>query len=89
MIVIKERVVKIKAVDWGYYDDSGGYKVEEEVLKPYIGWIYGQVIIENDDYISIAAEVFEDSRVRKVSAIPKSAILEIIEFDRIHKENTF
>jgi len=84
MIVTSERLVKVKAVDWGFYDDSGGYQVDEEVLRPFIGWLYGQVVIETDDFISITAEVFEDGRVRKVTSVPKSAIREIIEFSRVN-----
>jgi len=83
MTIIKnERLVKIKAIDWGFWDDSAGYRIEDGSFKPYTGWIYGQVIIETDKYISIAGEVFEDKRARKVTSIPKSVIIEIVEFKR-------
>ena len=81
-IIKEERLVKVKAVDWGFWDDPSGYSVQEDSFKPYIGWLYGQVIIETEDYISIIGEAFEDGRVRKVTSIPKSAIIEIVEFTR-------
>ena len=82
MIITKERLVKIKAIDWGFWDSSDGYELTEGSFKPYIGWLYGQVIIETDEYIVLAAEAFEDKRVRKVTSVPKSAVIEIIEFER-------
>jgi len=81
MIIKEERLVKIKAVDWGYWDDTGGYEVYEGRFKPYTGWLYGQVIEETDEYIAVVQEVFGD-RVRKVTSVPKSAIREITEFRR-------
>ena len=81
-IIKEERLVKVKAIDWGFWDDPSGYRMEEDSFKPYIGWLYGQVVIETEDYISVAGEVFEDGRVRKVTSIPKSAVIEIVEFKR-------
>lgn len=84
MTIIKtERLVKIKAIDWGYWDDANGYEVKEGSFKPYIGWLFGKVIEETDDYIAVAHETFEDGRVRKITSVPKSAVEEIIEFERI------
>jgi len=77
-----ERLVKIKAIDWGYWDDSSGYEIKEDSFEPYTGWIYGQVIIDTDNYIAIASEVFGDGRARKITSLPKTAIIEIIEFKR-------
>jgi len=83
MALIKnERLVKVKAVDWGYWDDPGGYEIKEGAFKTYIGWLHGQVIEETDEYIAIGHETFEGNKVRKTTSIPKSAILEIIEFKR-------
>ena len=81
-ILKEERLVKVKAIDWGFWDDPSGYRVDEDAFEPYIGWLYGQVVVETEDYISIAGEVFEDGRVRKVTSVPKSAIIEIVEFKR-------
>jgi len=82
-LITHERLVKIKAIDWGFWDSSDGYVLnDEDDFKPYIGWLYGQVVIETDEFISITQEIFSDKRARKITSIPKSAILEIIEFER-------
>jgi len=83
MKVTEERVVKITAVDWSYTDDAEGYSLHvDDQFLPIQGDIYGKVIEESDDHIALAMEVFEGEDVRKVESIPKSAIIEIVEFER-------
>jgi len=82
-MIKNEKLVKVKAVDWGYRDDSDGYEIKEGGFTPYIGWLHGQIVEETDDYLAIAHETFENNRVRKVTSIPKSAILERVDFEQI------
>jgi len=79
MIIEDERIVKIKATDWVIWEEN--IDLEDE-FKPYTGWLIGQVVMETDEYITIASELSKNNKVKKAISIPKGAVIEIIEFRR-------
>ncbi len=71
------RVVKITAIDWMSTDET--FQYDPGKLIPLDAEVYGQVIEETDEYITIG-QIFFFDRVRATITIPKGCIKEIVEY---------
>jgi hypothetical protein len=60
--------VKVKAVDWGIVEHQTSQS--DPVHTIVRGTIYGQVIVVNDEWLTIAMQVFSDGGVRYSLSLP-------------------
>ena len=65
-------IVSIYAVDWGTYYEQVSRNTDFKIVK---GWVHGQVVKEEEEYLVIAQEVFDEGDVRIVVTIPKVCII--------------
>lgn len=70
------KVVSLYAMDWGTYHDQTSINTEFKLVK---GWIHGQIIQENDEYLALAQQVFDEGDVRIVVTIPKVCIIKRVD----------
>lgn len=60
-------IVAVRAVDWGYEGEQHPATAAFTIVR---GTIYGQVIKCNDEWITLAFQVFDGGDVRSVLSIP-------------------
>jgi len=70
------KVVCIYAEDWTGLDKVYFYheKIKEKDVKPAHGELYGLVIFENKDFITITQQVFDVNQARDNLSIPRRSI---------------
>lgn len=68
-------VVAINAVDWGYEDDQLAASSDFSIVR---ARIYGEVILCNDEWITVAFQVFDGGDVRCTLSIPWVTVTHIV-----------
>lgn len=73
-------VVKVKAIDWGLVNEQ--LRADDPAHRIVHGTIYGQIIICNDEQITLAPQVFDDGGVRGALTMPWVTVLEVTILER-------
>lgn len=74
-------IVAINAVDWGYEEGQHAASSAFDIVR---ARIYGQVVIVNDEWITIAPQVFDGGDVRCALSIPWVTVSLLIVLERAH-----
>lgn len=74
-------VVAIRAMDWGYEDEQFPATAAFTIVR---GRIYGEVIVCNDEWITLAFQVFDSGDVRCALSVPWVTVTELIILERVN-----
>lgn len=74
---MSKTLVAVYALDWAGYAEQLERKYPFDVIR---GWVFGELLTEDDEKIVIAHQSFDDNGVRHVSVIPAGNVLKRHEF---------
>lgn len=74
-------VVAIRAVDWGYEGEQNPATSAFDIVR---GRVYGEVIVCNDEWITVASQVFDGGDVRCALSVPWVTVTELTILERVH-----
>lgn len=74
-------IVAINAVDWGYEEGQFPAVSAFDIVR---ARVYGQVVLVNDEWITLAFQVFDGGDVRCVLSIPWVTVSQLVILERAH-----
>jgi hypothetical protein len=70
------RIVAVRAVDWGLVQEQT--VASDPALTIVRGRVYGQIVVCNDDWLTIAPQVFDDGGIRNAVSLPWVTVTEVV-----------
>jgi hypothetical protein len=64
-------IVAVRAVDWGFESEQHSADAGFTIVR---GTLYGQVIVLNDEWLTVAPQVFDGGDVRCALSIPWATV---------------
>ena len=71
------KMIKMCVEDWTHFGRIYKSELDEKSLMPRCADIMGIVVFENDKFISLAMEVFDNDQYREVGSVPRTMIKKI------------
>ena len=72
------KIIAVLAHDWGTYAGQMSRETEFTIVT---GWVIGELLSENEVFITIAHHAFLDGDVRHVTCVPVANIIRRHEFE--------